>query len=185
MRYIIGLLLTVVLSGTSGAAQTFKPSTNPVTDAMRDLAGRHARNLIASAELLPGDKYPYQPTPAQMTFRQLIAHIALTNVALCSGLSPAPPPASAEDLKRLDSADTSKDALVAAIKQSFDYCSDALTKLTDAQLSEQASIFGRPAAMSRASVLLTLAVDWADHYSTAASYLRLNGILPPSAQPKK
>jgi hypothetical protein len=34
-------------------------------------------------------------------------------------------------------------------------------------------------------VMVTLAVDWADHYSTAASYLRLNGILPPSAQPKK
>jgi hypothetical protein len=25
----------------------------------------------------------------------------------------------------------------------------------------------------------------ADHYSTAASYLRLNGILPPTAQPRK
>jgi hypothetical protein len=24
-----------------------------------------------------------------------------------------------------------------------------------------------------------------DHYSTAASYLRLNGILPPTAEPKK
>ena len=27
--------------------------------------------------------------------------------------------------------------------------------------------------------------DWADHYSTAASYLRLNGILPPTAAPPK
>ena len=30
-----------------------------------------------------------------------------------------------------------------------------------------------------------IAADWADHYSTAASYLRMNGILPPTAQPKK
>ena len=33
--------------------------------------------------------------------------------------------------------------------------------------------------------LITIATDWADHYSTAASYLRLNDILPPTAQPKK
>jgi hypothetical protein len=32
---------------------------------------------------------------------------------------------------------------------------------------------------------LILSSGWADHYSAAAMYLRLNGILPPSAQPKK
>jgi len=30
-----------------------------------------------------------------------------------------------------------------------------------------------------------IAEDWADHYSTAAAYLRQNDILPPTAQPKK
>ena len=39
--------------------------------------------------------------------------------------------------------------------------------------------------MTRAAALITIVVDWADHYSTAASYLRLNGLLPPSATPKK
>jgi hypothetical protein len=29
---------------------------------------------------------------------------------------------------------------------------------------------------------LALASGWADHYAAAAQYLRLNGILPPSAQ---
>jgi len=46
-------------------------------------------------------------------------------------------------------------------------------------------MFGRQTGMSRANALLTIVIDWADHYSTAASYLRLNGILPPTAQPKK
>jgi hypothetical protein len=32
---------------------------------------------------------------------------------------------------------------------------------------------------------LILSGGWADHYAAAAQYLRLNGILPPSAQPKK
>jgi hypothetical protein len=33
--------------------------------------------------------------------------------------------------------------------------------------------------------MITIATDWADHYSTAASYLRLNSILPPTARSKK
>jgi hypothetical protein len=37
--------------------------------------------------------------------------------------------------------------------------------------------------MPRAKAVITIATDWADHYSTAASYLRLNGIVPPSARP--
>jgi len=32
---------------------------------------------------------------------------------------------------------------------------------------------------------VTILVDWADHYSTAAAYLRANDLLPPSAAPKK
>jgi hypothetical protein len=36
---------------------------------------------------------------------------------------------------------------------------------------------------AKARVLLTN--DWADHYSSAAMHLRLNGLLPPTARPKK
>jgi hypothetical protein len=56
---------------------------------------------------------------------------------------------------------------------------------SDAQLGAATQMFGRSTGQCRAAVLITLAMDWADHYSTAANYLRLNGILPPTAQPKK
>jgi hypothetical protein len=59
-----------------------------------------------------------------------------------------------------------------------------LAKIDDSHLSDQVSLFGKPTGMSRAAVFVTLAADWADHYSTAAGYLRLNGLLPPTAQPK-
>ena len=36
---------------------------------------REPKHLIAAAELLPADKHTYRPTPAQMTFGDLIAHI--------------------------------------------------------------------------------------------------------------
>jgi hypothetical protein len=38
---------------------------------------------------------------------------------------------------------------------------------------------------ARAMGVFFLVGGWADHYGAAAMYLRLNGILPPTAQPKK
>lgn len=89
-----------------------------------------------------------------------------------------------EQLQKINGTDP-KDALVTAVKQSFVYCTDAIVSTTDAQLAQEASMFGRPTGKSRAFALITIATDWADHYSTAAAYLRLNGLLPPSAVVKK
>jgi hypothetical protein len=43
-------------------------------------------------------------------------------------------------------------------------------------------IFGGRSA-SRAAALIGLSDGWSDHYGAQAIYLRLSGILPPSAQP--
>ena len=178
------LIAVAFLVSTAQAPPAFTPSTNPVTDFVRTVAAKQSKNLIASAELMPADKYTFQPTPAQMTFGQLMAHIVQTNVALCSAIAGTPSPMSPEELKKLSGTDP-KDALVAAVKRSFDVCSEGLAKVQDAALGEEASMFGRGTGLSRGAALVTIANDWADHYSTAATYLRLNGILPPTAQPKK
>jgi uncharacterized damage-inducible protein DinB len=177
--------MTVQFSGRPAAQvpKPFAPSVNPVTDAVRNVLTRLAKSLIASAELMPAENYGYQPTSKQMTFGALVAHVIQTNVAICSALTEMTPPMGPVELKKISGTD-SKDTLVMAIKQSFDYCSAGIAKLEDAALREEGSMFGRKTGMSRADALVTIAVDWADHYSTAASYLRMNGILPPTVQPK-
>jgi uncharacterized damage-inducible protein DinB len=165
------------------AQQPFTKSANPVSDAIRTLLAREAKNIVGSAELMPAEKYGYQPTPAQMTFAQLMAHIVQTNDFICSAIAGTDPPMTPADLKKLSETAT-KEALVPAVKQSFDYCTEALAKVQDASLDEEVSMLGRKTGMSRGSAMVTIATDWTDHYSTAASYLRLNGLLPPSAQPK-
>ena len=157
----MSLILAFVLALST--PQDFKASANPATDAVRERLARDSKNLIAAAELLPPDKYAYKPTPAQMTFAQLIVHIVQTNVALCSAISGVASPMTPEDLKKLSDADP-KDALVAAMKKSFDYCAEGLARITDAQLAEQASMFGRPIPQSRAAAMVTIVADWADHY---------------------
>jgi len=180
VKSIAILVVAVALAPVRLHAQaTFTPSANPVSDSVRGRLGGYSKNLVASAELMPADKYGYHPTPAQMTFGQLIVHIVQTNVVICSMIGGTPP----LDVMKLTDAEP-KDVLVAKIRESFDHCSRSLAKVTDAGLGEEVSMFGKPAGMSRATAMITITVDWADHYSTAASYLRMNGILPPSAQQK-
>src|SRR3989442_6003392 len=77
-----------------------------------------------------------------------------------------------------------KDKLVAAVKASFDFCTTALAKADDSKLNDNITWFdGKPRA--RAWAFVALASSWADHYGMAAMYLRLNGLLPPSAQKAK
>ena len=180
----IALAVMVAAGGTPRQQPTFTPSANPVSDAARARLAREPKHLIAAAELLSADKYSFRPTPAQMTFGDLIAHIVQTNVFLCAATSATPAPMSPVELKKIAGTD-GKDALVAAMKKSFDYCTEGFAKLQDSALTEEASLFGQKTGMSRGAALVTILVDWADHYSTAASYLRLNDLLPPSASPKK
>jgi len=173
---LVSLVYALVLQ-----AQPFTPSANPVSDAVREQAGRAAKNLVASAELMPADKYGFHPTDAQMTFGQLVVHVVQTNMAICSGISGSAPPMSRDDLGKLSGTQPRED-LLRAMKKSFDFCSEAVSNVKDAQLAEEISIFGRKTGQSRGAAMVTIAADWADHYSTAASYLRQNGILPPTAK---
>jgi hypothetical protein len=185
MRRCASLLIaTAALTATAFAqAPPYVKSASPVTDVVRSMLARESTNLSGAADLMPADKYGYRPTPAQMTFGELVAHVVQTNVAICSAFAgSATPPVAPADLQTLDTSG-GKEKLTVLLKQSFDYCRDGLAKTTDAQLAGEAAMFGRPMGMSLATAVVTIAADWADHYSTAASYLRLNGILPPSARP--
>ena len=157
----LALVAVVLLSPgrvTAQAPPVFTASANPVSDAVRTLLARESKNLVGSAELMPAEKYAFKPTPGQMTFGQLVAHIVQTNVFICSGISSTPSPMTPEDVKKISGTDA-KDALVAAMKKSFDYCTESLAKFEDSSLGEEVSMFGRKAGQSRATAMNTIATD--------------------------
>src|ERR1043166_10204382 len=59
-----------------------------------------------------------------------------------------------------------------------------ISKLDDSKLNTPIQLFG-PNPFTLASAMFITVGDWADHYSQEANYLRLNGILPPTAQPRR
>ena len=83
----IPLLLIALLGLLPQAPSAFKSSTAPLSDALRTALATASKNLAGSSELMPAEKYGFHPTPAQMTFGQLVVHIVQTNLALCSGIS--------------------------------------------------------------------------------------------------
>ena len=159
------------------AQQDAKLQSNPVSTAVRQHLENRSKNMVAAAEQMPADKYSYSPTPGQITFGHLIQHIASSNGNLCAAIAGSIAPKS--DIKESDA----KEKLVQALKESFDFCATSLAKVDDSKLGEEITIFNRK--VTRARAMIALPADWADHYAGEAMYLRLNGMLPPSAQPKK
>jgi uncharacterized damage-inducible protein DinB len=182
-RTMLGILAVLLLPFIATAQQPAQPAAgpeaNPVSSAVRRITERQVKNMVAAMEAMPAEKYGFKPTPDQMTFGHLGVHIAETNNFLCSSISGTPAPAD-EKLAGTEP----KEKLVAAVKSSFDYCTQALAKMDDSNLGEQVPFFGGR-KVSRATAMIVLAAAFSDHYGAEAMYLRLNGVVPPSAQPKK
>src|SRR5882724_6951832 len=104
----------------------------PVSDALRSIAHRSGNNLVAAAEEMPAGKYGFKPTPAQMSFGDVIAHLAGGNDFLCSSISGTAAPKRSEV-----KGGAPKEKLVSALRESFQFCESALGKVNDSGLSQK------------------------------------------------
>jgi hypothetical protein len=171
-----GLLVGCGVCAAQEAAPPAGPVANPVSTMVKSQLTRYEKNMVGAADLMPAEKYNFKPTPEMNTFGHVVMHIAQSNYFLCAKISGQAAP----DLKVADT--DGKDKLVAALKGSFEFCSTALAGVDDSKLSDPMTLFGR-LQTSRAGAMIILTDDWFDHYAGQAIYLRLNGILPPTAQP--
>jgi hypothetical protein len=165
-------LVTPMIASAQDAAK------NPLAATLRKSFDDYAQNLVATAQIMPEEKYSFKPTPENMTFGKTIGHIADVNNAVCSKLftPPATPFPKSSDTD-------SKAKLVAGLQASMDYCGEQFSKLTDANLSEMVPFFGGK-QITRLGAANAVIIDFADHYAGLSIHLRLNGLLPPTAQKK-
>jgi hypothetical protein len=174
MRTLIALAL-IAITPVLYAQQ----DANPVVSSAREIYDRQSKFIFAAAEQMPEDKFSYHPTPDQWSYGKIIAHVAQSNFGICGMLSGTP----ATTVPKVTET-SSKAELVAAVKASFDFCDKAMAGLQDSQLGDSITFF-RGAKKPRARALIEITGDLEDHYSQMAGYLRMNGMLPPSAAPKK
>jgi hypothetical protein len=168
--------LMVLAAGFFAGTSAAPDPSSPLAKAVRSSADRAATNFITAAEDMPAAKYGFKPTPAQMSFGEAIAHMAAGNDALCSSIAGVAAPK-----RSALTTGAPKEKLVARLKETFQFCESALAGLDDSRLDEKVPYFGGQ-AVSRAAVIVAAAEEWAGHYSQIAVYLRLNGLLPPTAK---
>jgi len=158
----IRVLVCLLLGAAAVAAQ------NPlVTTETQRYFNSVRRNLEASADAMPAEKYSFKLTDGQMTFAEWLIHAAQRNFLDCSSLKGETAPQSEAQLAALKD----KAAVSKAVKDSFAYCAAVIENLDDAKvLANPASVYS----------FLHIVVHNNEVYGNIVGYMRASGIVPPS-----
>jgi uncharacterized damage-inducible protein DinB len=136
---------------------------------------------LAVANAMPADSYNFRPNPEEMTFGQLMAHIASADLNACSIASGMPrpelAPKIAEWAKAPQKVDVDRDSAVQFLTESFDFCDKAVAAMTPERFD---TVAGPPARnLTGFEWLWSYFTHTAHHRGQAEVYLRVKGIKPP------
>ena len=181
----LALALPVGLAAQTPAAGS---QANPITGVFRGRTMALQRQLAQAFDSIPEAKFSYKPTPAQLTIGYIAQHLANDNYFFCNEFGAMKATRPEKDTATPDSVKATwpKADLVAKLKESFDFCEKAFAQLDDAKLADQVtmSFGGNSRQVPRAQMVLIHVTDMTDHYSQLANYMRLNGMIPPTALPR-
>ena len=191
MKSFSSLTIAFVLPALLAAQQPAPPPApvvNPITAAFKARITAMHRNIAQAFDSIPEEKFGYKPTPAQLSIGFIAQHVASDDYLFCDQFGPKKASLPEKDTATPDSVKATwpKDTLVARLKASFAFCQDAIGQLEDGKLADQVTLSfrGQSRDVPRISMVLGHALDLADHYSQLANYMRLIGMIPPSALPR-
>lgn len=167
--------LTASVAGMGNTfAQTAAPSTSSGFVKNFQTHWTTAKELaIAVAQAMPEADYGFKPTPEEMSFGQQITHIAQANYGYCAFVRHVESPY----LEPAENAKVEKAKAIKELGESFDYCSETIAKLTDAELDKNREWGGH--TFGTREVVLGVMIHMVHHRGQAEVYLRLKGIVPP------
>jgi uncharacterized damage-inducible protein DinB len=172
------LIVLFVAAGSLGAQQKPAASADHAVPTVRAVWRPVAAYIAQSAEDMPADKYSFRPTPDVRTFGELIGHVAGSQYMFCAAAIGD----SAHKEDDIEKSKTTKADLVAAMKASTTYCEKAYAQ-SDAATRREITMFNQK--QNRLWVLMTNAAHDNEHYGNIVTYLRMNGIVPPSSRPQQ
>ncbi len=163
------------------AATTPALAQNTIKDALAKHWKTSGEFTIAVADAMPADSYNFRPNPEEMSFGELMAHIAGVNESACANASGLPrpelPAKIVEWSKATTKVEVSKDTAIPFLKDSFEFCDKAVTAMTPERLD---SVVGPPARnLTGFEWLWAYFTHTAHHRGQAEVYLRVKGIKPP------
>ncbi len=176
MKRAAAILAVLTVAGSSVALAQDKASGKAQTNALAAIFHMAHGNIVKAAEQIPEDKYSFQPTKEVRTLGAIFAHLADANNFFCGQVTGTPKEYSDANEKTAKT----KAEIVAALKASYDGCGAAYGALSDADLAKPLTIFGN-ATNYAGAVSFNTAHNW-EHYGNIVTYMRMNGMVPPSSQ---
>ena len=174
----VAVAVLVVVSSTTVAAQGPAAGSNPVSQAIRTGWNAAKQNLSGSAKVMPEAKYSFKPVDTVRTFGEILAHVAGANYIFCAAARGEKPPHAEDAFEK--SAKTRAD-IVKALEDSFKYCDVAYTALEDGKLGDMVAAPFGTAKTTRAETVMGNTGHVQEHYGNLVTYLRINGLVPPSS----
>lgn len=172
--WILFAFVLLAPSGVTAQPTATSGAPSPVIMQFVRFADIFGSRLVLAFDSIPAAQYGYRPTPPQQTVGYIAQHLEDANYSLCERLGTVKRSATASDsLADTVRARWPKDTLVARLKASLNFCDDALLRLRE---------LNSPAV---AATLLAFETDLAEHYAQIASYMRMLGLIPPSALPPR
>ncbi len=172
MRMVGAMFFVCGLLGAQTAAD------DPQLASTKAFYDQAKQNILKSADKLPEDKYSFAPTEGVRTFGQLLAHVADGQYVLC-GIAKDGKMQS----KGVEKTAKTKAEIVAALNEAFAFCDGVYAGLTDASSAATVSWFGQQ--RTKLSVLSFNTAHTFEHYGNLVTYMRMNGVVPPSSEPRK
>ncbi len=169
------ILLAAVLLASAIQAPLAAQS-NPVTNSLKTLHETPKGYIMATAELASDDLYAFGPTEEVRTLGQILAHIAGAQFLFCSVASGESSPNS----ENYEETRTTKASIIEALEAGFAYCDEVYASMTDAKGAASVNLFGTQSAA--AGVLAFNTGHNFEHYGNLVTYMRINGIVPPSSR---
>jgi len=151
--------------------------TDPFAKAWHDSFASHWQDTceytLAVLEAMPAEGFDSKPNPAQRTFAEQLAHLALANVAYFRAFGIGEPPQRSEA--------TGKEGVRTYVSACFDYVSEVLGKLSEKDMLRTDMKFSssRP-AHSGTDLCMRAYMHTAHHRGQLVVYLRVKGITPPA-----
>ncbi len=175
MRSALLALAALIASGVAPIRAQDGAASSPAVSTSRALWEPMIGYITTAAEELPESTYSYKPTPEVRSFGQLVGHVAGAQYLICAAALGEPP----RDEDAIEKSKKTKAELVAALKASTQYCGRAYAQ-TDKAAQGKTKLFGQE--RTRLYALGLNATHDAEHYGNIVTYLRINGLVPPSSR---
>lgn len=179
VRFVTTLLLFLLILPQAGLAQD--KATDPIMGSVKAIHDITSEFILATAEMLDEDMYAYRPSVNVRTAGQQLAHLANTQFSVCALAAGEESPAEGN----YEEIATTREEILTAVKAGFAYCDKVYSTMTDDKATEMKMFLGgeNRQEMTISAILSFNSTHNYEHYGNLVTYMRMNGLVPPSSQP--